>query len=1514
MINADGALGFSATIDDSDFNKKLDAMVSRLNGIANPVIQQTQQIDSSLRSLGNLAKGYFAFDILKGLPDQLIRVRGEFQQLEITFTTMLKSKAKSDALIQQIVQAAAETPFSLREVSQGAKQLLAFGGSASTVIDELKMLGDVASGVSAPIGDLIYLYGTLRTQGRAFTVDIRQFASRGIPIYEELAKVLGISTQEVGNFVEAGKVGFKEVEQVFKNLTSQGGTFENLMTKQSSSLVGLKARLMDAFEVATNEIGKANEGILASGLTTATGLVENYKPFLDTLTVIVATYGTYKAAVMALNVAQSASNLGSLISGYINLGNTLGPLTAQQIAFNNAVKLNPYALAASAIIALVTAIAFYSNSLEPAKRIQEEMNQLQKEDAEYKNQLTTKTQQLSAIIRDSTATQFQQVKAFKDLQAIYPDLLGNMSLQEFQALSASDAQKQFNQAIDSFSAKKLQDELKKAQSEIVSFESKLKTLNDARSKDPLGGTAYTVQIESAQKSLDVAKGKAEALQKQIEANARAEWEANTPVAEKVKYYEQNLEALKKQRDEMTQSVSKLGEIGSAARGLKGILQELTIQSLNEEIDDVSVKLQNLTATPKTDKTGGNKAFWEKVKKDAEEARNALGVNEKGSKDWNRYTKEIENANKKLEAYSTTVKKAKTDKFAITAPVGTLEYWEQVSKRASEILSKTDPNNLAKVSQQIKVRDNAEAKANKIRAEFETKTFDQVLEEKKKAYENYQQFAYAIDKQTADEQFKSLLQSGKTFEDYLNSRIDTLKQKGSLSPDEQKQLSALVTQLDNVQLKKNPLQNFEEGLARAKEASINLVDYLETLKSKQIELNQTGGGLIGTDLIAAKQKVQEEINSSNTQLQKQLQDFNSSVEGSEQKRYAIIKKYEDLITQARKNANEDFSRESYEKNLENIEKAKRAELDAWETEKAQATNAYKNIIDIVDNGSKETLRLRIEAIDKYLEYLKASFGTESAVYKEWLKVREKLLADLKKSNTETALASLAIVASETGNAFTQLGGAFAVFGKALSIAGSTYERFAKVIQKDKNTGKLSITEGFTGEAVSTIANVGISLFSSMLQAQNDVATKNREIVRQTINQQIEYNKLLNDAIGLQYKYQTSALLGNTAAEIGSKFAQLKDATNQYGDSIKKLTGTSQNINKLLTVGAPGAKSKSIWDSLGSLISPIGLIKEAVDAFSDGVLKEVPNALIKVGTVTTGFLGTSTKDVFDNLLKVYPKLIDDSNAQYKAKILALQKAGYNINPEILKKVSQAGFDMVKVDVALAKSLISSGKLEENTKTWLQNTVDWYEKLEEINKQIDDIVSNLAGGLSSDLRNALVEAFEAGTSAAEAFASSVEKTLENITSQLIFEAVFGEAFKTLSEDIKASFKGGDGSVIDDFSKFFNQYVGLSKEFDKALQEAQKEAEKAGLKIFKPTTGGTTSTNEQGLAGAIKGVTEETASIIAGQITTMRIYQAEGLQVARQSLASLNMIVSNTAHLISIDNKLSYLQQDPLRAKGLG
>ena len=141
-------------------------------------------------------------------------------------------------------------------LASGYKQLLAYGIGADKVNESLIRLGDVASGIGAPLNDIVYLYGTLNASGRVATIDIRQFAGRGIPIYEELAKVLGVAKDKVNELVSAGKVSFEHVEQAFKNMTSEGGRFDNLMAKQSASIVGLKANLGDAVDTARNDLGK----------------------------------------------------------------------------------------------------------------------------------------------------------------------------------------------------------------------------------------------------------------------------------------------------------------------------------------------------------------------------------------------------------------------------------------------------------------------------------------------------------------------------------------------------------------------------------------------------------------------------------------------------------------------------------------------------------------------------------------------------------------------------------------------------------------------------------------------------------------------------------------------------------------------------------------------------------------------------------------------------------------------------------------------------------------------------------------------------------------------------------------------------------------------------------------------------------------------------------------------------------------------------------------------------------
>jgi hypothetical protein len=307
MENIGGALAFKATLDIDDFKVSSEAMGRYIkNASDNAVLEANRMEQSFLTFAQNGARYIVSYLVGQGmmsLVQSIVQVRGQFQQLELAFNTMLRSTEKSQVLMSQLVDTAAKTPFDLTSIAQGAKQMLAFGSNVGSVVDEIVMLGNVASGVSAPLGDLIYLYGTLRSQGRAYTVDIRQFAGRGIPIYEELGKVLNVDRQELNKLVTEGKVGFPEVEKAFQNMTSEGGIYFNLMQEQSKSLTGMLSNLGDAWDSALNKIGKDNEDLFAGAIQGAIDLVENMDEIIRIVQAVTIAYGSYKAAIMLNTLA-----------------------------------------------------------------------------------------------------------------------------------------------------------------------------------------------------------------------------------------------------------------------------------------------------------------------------------------------------------------------------------------------------------------------------------------------------------------------------------------------------------------------------------------------------------------------------------------------------------------------------------------------------------------------------------------------------------------------------------------------------------------------------------------------------------------------------------------------------------------------------------------------------------------------------------------------------------------------------------------------------------------------------------------------------------------------------------------------------------------------------------------------------------------------------------------------------------------------------------------------------------
>ena len=307
MENIGGGLGFKATLDIDDFNVSAQAMERQIKDFSNSAAQEAAAVEESFQQMAQKAGQYISYYLIgqgmNNLVSSIVSVRGQFQQLELAFGTMLGSTAKATDLMQQMVDTAAKTPFDLMGVAEGAKQLLAYGVSADKVNDTLVRLGNIASGLSIPLNDIVYLYGTTMVQGRLYAQDVRQFTGRGIPLVKELAEKYHTTADNINAMVSAGKIGFPDVEEVLNKMTNAGGQFYQLMEKQSSSLTGQIANLEDAWDSALNSFGEQTEGVLSAGIQGATYFVKHMDDVVRILKAVAIAYGSVKAATVLTSVA-----------------------------------------------------------------------------------------------------------------------------------------------------------------------------------------------------------------------------------------------------------------------------------------------------------------------------------------------------------------------------------------------------------------------------------------------------------------------------------------------------------------------------------------------------------------------------------------------------------------------------------------------------------------------------------------------------------------------------------------------------------------------------------------------------------------------------------------------------------------------------------------------------------------------------------------------------------------------------------------------------------------------------------------------------------------------------------------------------------------------------------------------------------------------------------------------------------------------------------------------------------
>ena len=171
----------------------------------------------------------------------LIKKGAEMETLRTGFISIAGGANKAAAIVAELNDFAAKTPFQLEEISSAARKLLATGSKRSELTKELKFLGDVAASSGNSIDDIAAIFTKVRAKGKVELENLNQLAERNIPIFDELRKVTGDANMEFG----AGAVSVEEFSQALRGMAEEGGIAAGAMENLSETVEGRITTLMD---------------------------------------------------------------------------------------------------------------------------------------------------------------------------------------------------------------------------------------------------------------------------------------------------------------------------------------------------------------------------------------------------------------------------------------------------------------------------------------------------------------------------------------------------------------------------------------------------------------------------------------------------------------------------------------------------------------------------------------------------------------------------------------------------------------------------------------------------------------------------------------------------------------------------------------------------------------------------------------------------------------------------------------------------------------------------------------------------------------------------------------------------------------------------------------------------------------------------------------------------------------------------------------------------------------------
>lgn len=560
VINKGGALYFASGIDNSGMYRDADETKRIVGGITDQV-----------KKAGMVIGAVFGAQTIAQFTRQIVNVRGEMQMLESSFDVLLRGKGVKPFL-DDIKAFAIESPLSLTGVSQAAQTLLGFNVAAEDTIPIIKQMGDISMGNEERFKSLTLAFAQMSSTGKLMGQDLNQMINAGFNPLQEISAKTGRSISELKKEMEKGAVSSDMVADAFKSATAEGGKFYGMTQKQAEGIKGLQAQIEGAAQEMFNDLGKMSEGFITGTYKATKSLIENYDKIGRALGTIITTYGAYRAAIIAITIAENGWTIAQ-IAQY----KWLVLVEKAQKLLNATMLKNPYVAITVAVVGLVSVLVALKDRTTDAEKAQKKINEALQEASEKKEGLKTKGNELIGVLKDETATVYQQIKAYRELIDLLPGLKGK-SLAEIQSMDSGELTKMLNQKADEDEKATFQKGYDEAMQRVASLERAIRFAKESYSKDDDAKIkGWTKDLNQAKIVAEEYKNKLEEI-KELEEAAKNAQSQNTDTA-----IVKNKEYWKSVLDEATSARDKLdvADIGSEEwKRLTGLIEVATKQLEN----------------------------------------------------------------------------------------------------------------------------------------------------------------------------------------------------------------------------------------------------------------------------------------------------------------------------------------------------------------------------------------------------------------------------------------------------------------------------------------------------------------------------------------------------------------------------------------------------------------------------------------------------------------------------------------------------------------------------------------------------------------------------------------------------------------------------------------------------------------------------------------------------------------------------------------------------------------------